>query len=133
MNDEILRIQKMVAEGKITPEEATELLASIGVEGVRSIPLVPPANPVIAKHEDGKSDSAAKACAISDKKRLLASILALFFGCFGAHRFYAGKPGTAILQLFSLGGLGIWAVVDLFIVVFGEFTDAQGKKIVAWT
>jgi TM2 domain-containing membrane protein YozV len=70
---------------------------------------------------------------MSDKKRLLAAILAFFFGVFGAHRFYAGKPGTAILQLVTIGGLGIWALVDFIIILFGEFTDKQGKKITAWT
>ncbi len=33
MDEEMLRIQKMVAEGKVTPEESVELLESLGVQG----------------------------------------------------------------------------------------------------
>ena len=68
----------------------------------------------------------------SDKNRLLAAILAFFFGVFGAHRFYAGKMPTAIMQLLTIGGLGVWAFIDFLIIVFGEFTDANGDKIVKW-
>ena len=70
---------------------------------------------------------------MSERKRLLAAVLAFFFGVFGAHRFYAGKTGTAVIQLFTIGGLGIWAFIDLLIILFGEFTDKEGRKIVAWT
>ena len=44
----------------------------------------------------------------SDKKILPAFLLCFFLGIFGAHRFYVGKIGTAIAQIFTLGGLGIW-------------------------
>jgi len=54
------------------------------------------------------------------------------FGIFGAHRFYAGKIQSGILQLFTIGGLGIWYVIDFLIVLFGEFTDSEGKKIREW-
>ena len=68
----------------------------------------------------------------SEKKRLLTTILCLCFGIFGAHRFYAGKTGTAKAMLFTLGGLGIWYLTDLVIVLFGEFEDGEGKKIGKW-
>jgi len=66
---------------------------------------------------------------ISDRKRLIAAILAFFFGVFGAHRFYAGKTGTGLTQVFTIGGLGIWCFIDFLIILFGEFTDIDGKKI----
>lgn len=70
---------------------------------------------------------------MSDKKRLLTALLCFFFGVFGAHRFYAGKIATAIIQLLTCGGLGIWAIIDLLIILLGEFTDSDGKKIRDWT
>ena len=69
---------------------------------------------------------------MSDKRRLLAAILCFFFGYFGAHRFYVGKTGTGILQLLTIGGLGIWAFIDFIIILFGEFTDKDGAKITNW-
>ena len=68
----------------------------------------------------------------SDKRILPAFILAFLFGVFGVHRFYVGKVGTGLLQLFTLGGLGIWALVDVVIIVTGNFTDGEGNKITEW-
>jgi TM2 domain-containing membrane protein YozV len=65
----------------------------------------------------------------SDKNRALTATLAFFFGVFGAHRFYTGKPRTGILQLLTIGGLGIWSMVDFVIILFGEFKDSDGHKI----
>jgi len=68
----------------------------------------------------------------SNKKRLLAAILCLGFGIFGAHRFYAGKFKSGKVMLCTIGGLGIWYIVDSLIVLFGAFTDNDGKKIKDW-
>lgn len=42
-------------------------------------------------------------------------LLFLFLGWLGAHRFYVGKIGTAILYIITLGGAGIWAIVDFIL------------------
>jgi class 3 adenylate cyclase len=73
-----------------------------------------------------------KTSGVSDKKRLFAFMLCLCFGIFGAHRFYAGKVKSGKVMLCTLGGLGLWYVMDSFIVLFGEFTDPEGKKIKDW-
>lgn len=70
---------------------------------------------------------------MSDKKILPAFLLCFFLGFFGAHRFYAGKIGTAILQIFTLGGLGIWVLIDFIMIIVGSFTDANGRKMTQWT
>jgi TM2 domain-containing membrane protein YozV len=44
---------------------------------------------------------------MSPKKRTLTALLTLFFGVFGAHRFYVRKTAAAVIQLLTLGGLGI--------------------------
>ena len=53
-------------------------------------------------------------------------LLCLLLGVLGAHRFYVGKTGTGIAQLLTLGGLGIWAFVDLIMIALGKFTDQHG-------
>ena len=65
----------------------------------------------------------------SEKDWLVTLLLCLFLGGFGAHRFYVGKIGTGILQLLTCGFCGIWAIVDLIMIITGKFTDSEGKTI----
>ena len=65
----------------------------------------------------------------SEKRVLPALLLCFFFGVFGVHRFYVGKKGTGLLQLLTLGGCGIWQLIDLIMILTGKFTDAQGRPL----
>jgi len=56
-------------------------------------------------------------------------LLCFFLGPLGVHRFYAGKIGTGLIMLFTLGGLGIWSMIDFIIIVLGEFKDKDGLVI----
>lgn len=55
--------------------------------------------------------------------------LAIILGAVGAHRLYVGKVGTGILYLFTAGLFLIGWVVDIFTVLFGNFTDKTGSFI----
>ena len=68
----------------------------------------------------------------SDKRILPAAVLCLLFGVFGAHRFYVGKVGTGFLQLITIGGLGIWWLIDLVMIIAGAFRDSDDQKITHW-
>lgn len=56
-------------------------------------------------------------------------LLCLFLGGLGVHRFYVGKVGTGLLMLFTLGGFGIWVVIDLIIIIAGGFRDQFGSFV----
>lgn len=66
---------------------------------------------------------------VSEKKMVPALLLAFFLGTFGAHRFYVGKAGTAVLMILTLGGFGIWLIIDIVRIITGSFTDKAGKKL----
>jgi TM2 domain-containing membrane protein YozV len=68
----------------------------------------------------------------SPKSRTMALLLAVFLGCFGAHRFYAGKDGTGVLMVLTLGGLGLWWIIDIIMVAVGRFADKTGLPIGQW-
>ena len=68
----------------------------------------------------------------SPKSRLATTLFAFFPGEFGAHRFYLGKIGTAIAMLITLGGLGIWVLVDFILAVSGCMKDKEGRLIKNW-
>lgn len=66
---------------------------------------------------------------MSSKGFVPAALLCFFFGAFGIHRFYVGKVGTGILMLLTLGGLGIWTLIDLVMIIVGSFKDKNGLPL----
>ena len=69
----------------------------------------------------------------SEKKILPAFLMCLFLGPLGIHRFFVGKTGSGIAQIFTLGGFMIWALVDLIKIASGSFKDSDGKTLTEWT
>jgi hypothetical protein len=70
--------------------------------------------------------------AISHRSRLTTQLLAFFLGMFGAHRFYVGKIKTGLLMMVTLGGLGVWWLVDNIVILGGDFRDAEGLLVHDW-
>ena len=66
----------------------------------------------------------------SEKNWLTTLLLSIFVDSLGVQRFYAGKIGTGILMLLTLGGCGIWYWIDLIMIIMGKFTDKDGNMIV---
>ncbi len=61
------------------------------------------------------------------KSQLVALLLALFVGVLGIHRFYLGYTGIGIVQLLTFGGLGIWALIDLILIITGDLKPKTGN------
>jgi TM2 domain-containing membrane protein YozV len=67
--------------------------------------------------------------AASEKDWMTTLLLSLFLGGLGADHFYTGKTVTGILKLLTMGGCGVWALIDLIMIVTGSFKDADGLII----
>ena len=65
----------------------------------------------------------------SEKGFVPTLLLCVLLGGLGIHRFYVGKVGTGILMLITLGGLGIWTLIDLVVIATGNFKDKEGYPI----
>jgi TM2 domain-containing membrane protein YozV len=71
----------------------------------------------------------------SNKKRLIAFLLCFIppFGFVGAHRFYTGRILSAVFMIITLGGFGVWTLIDLIMILSGSFKDKDGNVIKQWT
>lgn len=98
--DEIKKLNDLLKEGVLTQEEYDS-----------------------QKNKLLKSDSQ------SQNQWIVVLLLAFFLGFIGAHRFYVGKNGTGILMILTVGGIGLWVLFDLIIIITGNFKTKQGNKV----
>ncbi len=64
------------------------------------------------------------------KSKIVALLLCIFFGYFGAHKFYLGKSGMGILYFFTAGLLGIGWIVDIILILTGSARDNYGYPLI---
>jgi len=57
-------------------------------------------------------------------------LLALFIPLFGVHRFYTGHVLIGLLQLVTAGLCGIWWLIDVILILFDAYRDADGYPLV---
>ena len=93
-----------------------------GATAVATVPVWPNGKPML--------DAAGRP--VSDKSRLAAALLCWFLGTLGIHRFYVGKIGTGVLMIVTLGGVGIWTIIDFIVILIGSFRDKDGKALQNW-
>ncbi|MFZ6051224.1 TM2 domain-containing protein [Halocola ammonii] len=64
---------------------------------------------------------------IGDKSQVVAAVLCFFLWGLAIHRFYLGYVGIGILQILTLGGCGIWALVDFIRILMGTLKPKNSE------
>jgi len=65
----------------------------------------------------------------NDKNWIAALILCWFLGVLGIHRFYLGYVWQGVVQLLTLGGLGIWTLIDFIRIITESLQPKDGSYI----
>lgn len=73
--------------------------------------------PKCGSYVGGGQPSAVPVKQLREINKWIAALLCFFLGCMGAHKFYEGKIGMGILYLFTVGLLGIGALVDFIVIL----------------
>lgn len=104
--------------------ETKAAVAELGLEKASTMSAKEVKAVVKAAKKDLKKEN--KGLAAEGKSQLVALILAVFVGTLGIHRFYLGYTGIGIAQLLTLGGCGIWALIDLVRIITGDLKPKDG-------
>ena len=81
----------------------------------------------VARDGDGKL--LARPSSPDGRSQGVAFLLSYFVGVFGVDRMYMGSILLGILKLVTLGGFGIWALVDIFLIGMGVARDGEGRPL----
>lgn len=73
------------------------------------------------------SNAIQSAQAAGGKSQVTALLLCFFLGSIGVHRFYLGYTWQGIVQILTLGGLGIWTLIDFIRIITGSLKPKDGE------
>lgn len=63
------------------------------------------------------------------KSKITALIISILLGELGIDRFYLGYIGLGILKLITMGGFGVWWLIDIIMIATGKMKDSSGMDL----
>jgi TM2 domain-containing membrane protein YozV len=70
---------------------------------------------------------------VSEKRILPTFLLFLVLSWpLGAHRFFLKRYASAILFIITIGGFGVWWIIDFILIVTGSMKDDRGQVVKIW-
>jgi len=63
------------------------------------------------------------------KDFIVALLLSIFLGQLGIDRFYLGYTGLGIVKLITVGGCGVWWLIDVILIATNKLPDASGQPL----
>jgi len=85
--------------------------------------------PLQPQLENGQAYNDYQDTKVKEDRWLIALILCVVLGGLGIHRFYTGNTTTGIIMLLTLGGCGIWALIDLIMIACNTYVDGNGQHL----
>lgn len=64
-----------------------------------------------------------------EKSWTATAVLSFLVGWLGIHRYYTGYYLIGVVQMLTFGGCGLWALIDLIMILLNKFQDAKGQPL----
>lgn len=125
MQTATMALDKAAADGKVSYQELKSIAEDL--KGSKLSLKEKIALKVFGKKISSKVTAAKSAPTGGEKSQVVALILVILVGGLGIHRFYLGYTWQGIVQLLTLGGCGIWSLIDLIRIIMGTLKPKDGE------
>jgi len=122
MQQATMALDKAAADGKVSYQELKSIAEDL--KGSKLSLKEKIALKVFGKKISTKATSAPTG---GEKSQIVAALLCFFLGGIGIHRFYLGYTWQGIVQILTLGGCGIWSLIDFIRILLGTLKPKDGE------